>query len=594
MKYRAGIDGLRALAVVPVILFHAGFELFSGGFVGVDVFFVISGYLITTILIEDIENKRFSIVNFYERRARRILPALFFVMLVCIPFAWMWMLPDPLENFGQSIVATTLSANNVLLYLTSGYWDLASEFKPLLHTWSLGVEEQYYVVFPLLLLLTWRIGKGIALASIICLSVLSFALSEWLSRENPEAAFFLIHTRAWELFAGSLAAFVVQKQGVQKNNLLALVGLAAIIFSIFFYDDTTPFPSVYALVPVLGVVLLVLYADKETIAAKLLSAKGFVGIGLISYSAYLWHQPLFAFAKIYQQTEPSYQVNLILIGATFVLSYVSWRYIEKPFRNKSVVTLKVLIVTVVISSLGLLGFGYAAHKSHGFTDRVFDTSVSPEDMNISYNQRNFSYKADSFSTELEPKVLVIGNSFGRDFVNILRETYDFTRLELVYRDDYDVCSLFETDSGKILFSETDIIIFASNYDIRNSLCIENALRLSEEVDASLFFVGTKHFGFNHNWIARVDRNERRLLRNPVLEETMEADMNASKVIPSENYISLMRALTNSDGVIVTDEFGRLFSPDRAHLTRYGAIYIGREIVMMSRLGMTLRHLALNE
>ena len=197
MKYRAEIDGLRALAVVPVILFHAGFEFFSGGFVGVDVFFVISGYLITTILIEDIDNERFSIVNFYERRARRILPALFFVMLACIPFAWMWMLPDPLENFGQSLVAATLSANNVLLYLTTGYWDLASEFKPLLHTWSLGVEEQYYVLFPLLLLLTWRFGKGIVLLTVIVIASVSLGLSEWLSRENPEAAFFLIHTRAW-------------------------------------------------------------------------------------------------------------------------------------------------------------------------------------------------------------------------------------------------------------------------------------------------------------------------------------------------------------------------------------------------------------
>ena len=148
MKYRPEINGLRALAVVPVILFHAGFELFSGGFVGVDMFFVISGYLITTILIEDIQNKRFSIVNFYERRARRILPALFFIMLVCIPFAWKWMLPDPLENFGQSLVAATLSANNILLFLTSGYWHFTSEFKPLIHTWSLGIEEQYYIFFP--------------------------------------------------------------------------------------------------------------------------------------------------------------------------------------------------------------------------------------------------------------------------------------------------------------------------------------------------------------------------------------------------------------------------------------------------------------
>ena len=151
MKYRPEIDGLRALAVIPVILVHSGFELFSGGFIGVDLFFVISGYLITTIIIEDIEKKKFSIINFYERRARRILPALFFVMLVCIPFAWAWMLPDPLENFGQSLVASVLFVNNVLLLITSGYWELASEFKPLLHTWSLGVEEQYYLFFPLFL-----------------------------------------------------------------------------------------------------------------------------------------------------------------------------------------------------------------------------------------------------------------------------------------------------------------------------------------------------------------------------------------------------------------------------------------------------------
>ena len=594
MKYRPEIDGLRALAVVPVILFHAGFELFSGGFVGVDVFFVISGYLITTILIEDLENQRFSLVNFYERRARRILPALFFVMLVCIPFAWMWMLPDPLENFGQSLVAATLSANNVLLYLTAGYWNLASEFKPLLHTWSLGVEEQYYVIFPLLLLLTWRFGKGIVLLSIIVIASVSLALSEWLSRENPQAAFFLIHTRAWELLAGSIAAFVVQKRGVQKNNLLAIIGLAAIIFAIFFYDETTPFPSVYALVPVLGVVLLVLYADNKTLAAKFLSTKGFVGIGLVSYSAYLWHQPLFAFSKIHQQKEPSLLLNVVLIFATFLLSYASWKYIEKPFRNKSMINAKVFLLIIAISALGLLGFGYSAHKSHGFVERIFDESVSTADMYISYNQRNFSYKQNAFKTDLEPKILVIGNSFGRDFVNVLRETYDFTRLELVYRDDYDVCSLFETDSGEVLYKDSDIIVFASNYDASDTLCIDNALKLSSEVGASLFLVGTKQFGFNHNWIARTEPDERKLLRNPVLQKTMDSDIEASNAIPSTNYISLMQTLNNNEGVIVTDEFGRLISPDRDHLTRYGAIFIGREIVLESQLGKILQPLILDE
>ena len=190
MKYRAEIDGLRALAVLPVILFHAGFDWFSGGFIGVDVFFVISGYLITTILIKDIEDKRISTIAFYERRARRILPALFFVMLVCIPFAWMWMLPDALENFGQSLVSTSLFSNNLLLMVTSGYWDLASEYKPLMHTWSLAVEEQFYIIFPIFLIFTWRLGKNKVLWLIIFVSLISFTLSEYGWRLNSNTNFY--------------------------------------------------------------------------------------------------------------------------------------------------------------------------------------------------------------------------------------------------------------------------------------------------------------------------------------------------------------------------------------------------------------------
>ena len=360
MKYRAEIDGLRALAVVPVILFHAGFELFSGGFVGVDVFFVISGYLITTILIEDIENKRFSIVKFYERRARRILPALFFVMLVCIPFAWMWMLPSQMKDFSQSLVAVSLFASNILFWRESGYFDAAAEEKPLLHTWSLAVEEQYYVLFPIFLILAWRFGKNKVFWMIVVMAAISLLLSEWGWRNKATANFYLAPTRAWELFAGSIAAFVVQKQGVQNNNPLALTGLLAILFSIFFYDETTPFPSLYALVPVLGVVLLVLYADKETIAARLLSNKGFVGIGLISYSAYLWHQPLFAFARIHSLERPSTVLMLALIFTSVLLAYLSWRYIEKPFRRKnnltqtSVFQFSILGVCIFLSA-GLMG-----------------------------------------------------------------------------------------------------------------------------------------------------------------------------------------------------------------------------------------------
>ena len=362
MKYRAEIDGLRALAVVPVILFHAGFELFSGGFVGVDVFFVISGYLITTILIEDIENKRFSIVNFYERRARRILPALFFVMLVCIPFAWMWMLPSQMKDFSQSLVAVSLFASNILFWRESGYFDAAAEEKPLLHTWSLAVEEQYYVLFPIFLILAWRFGKNRVFWMIVVMAAISLLLSEWGWRNQATANFYLAPTRAWELFAGSIAAFIVQKQGVQKNNLLALIGLAAIVFSIVIYDEATPFPSVYALVPVLGVVLLVLYADKETVAARLLSTKGFAGIGLISYSAYLWHQPLFAFARIRSLEHPSSLLMSVLSLTSLLLAYFSWRYVEAHFRNNIAITRSQVFSLSGTFLVAFMIFGYAGHK----------------------------------------------------------------------------------------------------------------------------------------------------------------------------------------------------------------------------------------
>jgi peptidoglycan/LPS O-acetylase OafA/YrhL len=376
MKYRPEIDGLRALAVVPVILFHAGFELFSGGFVGVDVFFVISGYLITTILIGDIENQRFSLVNFYERRARRILPALFFVMFVCIPFAWMWMNSAQMKDFSQSLVAVILFASNILFWRETGYFDTAAEEKPLLHTWSLAVEEQYYMLFPIFLILAWRFGKNRVFWMIVVMAAISLLLSEWGWRNKATANFYLAPTRAWELFAGSISAFIVQKQGVQKNNALALLGLLSIIFSVFFYDETTPFPSVYALVPVLGVVLLVLYADKETLVAKFLSTKVFVGIGLISYSAYLWHQPLFAFARILSEKDPTVLLMVALSMLSIALAYLSWRFIEKPFRRSEIVSRMHIFLASLIGMSFFLSVGLLGHFKDGYSNNENLNSVA--------------------------------------------------------------------------------------------------------------------------------------------------------------------------------------------------------------------------
>ena len=453
MKYRAEIDGLRALAVVPVIFFHAGFELFSGGFVGVDVFFVISGYLITTILIEDIENKRFSIANFYERRARRILPALFFVMLVCIPFAWMWMQPSQMKDFSQSLVAVSLFASNILFWRESGYFDAAAEEKPLLHTWSLAVEEQYYVLFPVFLIIAWRFGKNRVFWMIVVMAAISLLLSEWGWRNKATANFYLAPTRVWELFAGSIAAFIVQKKGVQKSNTLALLGLFAIIFSILAYDESTPFPSVYALVPVLGVVLLVLYADKDTLAAKILSTKALLGIGLISYSAYLWHQPLFAFARVYQGGMVAKWTMAMLSILSLAPAYFSWRYVESYYRNKQKISSEGIFLLSGVGLLFFVSLGVLGHlKATDINSGILNPYRALHSLNLGgyvANNRtlqveswdilrelsgdsNYTISNNAFDNELwfdmsakGRKILVVGNSHSKDIFNLLHQSDEF-------------------------------------------------------------------------------------------------------------------------------------------------------------------------
>lgn len=374
MKYRAEIDGLRALAVLPVIFFHAGFEFFGGGFVGVDIFFVISGYLITAILIDEIDSGKFSIVNFYERRARRILPALSFVVLICIPFAFYLMTPSQLKEFSASLIAVSLFASNILFWKESGYFEASSEEKPLLHTWSLAVEEQYYTFFPIFLLLVWKYGRHRVFWLIAGLSLLSLMLSEWGWRNNASANFYLAPSRAWELLSGSLAAFIVHKHGVRTNNPLSLFGLVLIMFAIFAYDKTIPFPSVYTLVPVGGTVLIVLFAGKGTIAAKVLSVKACVGIGLISYSAYLWHQPLFAFAKLSSINAPNGAAMLFLAGLSLVLAYFSWKYVEHPFRNKSHFPREAIFRYSSVSLVALIALGISGYVNNGFYDTIFNDS----------------------------------------------------------------------------------------------------------------------------------------------------------------------------------------------------------------------------
>ena len=366
MHYRPEIDGLRAVAVLPVILFHAGIPGFSGGFVGVDVFFVISGYLITSILIKDLDAGNFSLTRFYERRARRILPALSFVMLCCLPFAWAWMIPTDLANFGQSLIAVSVFASNILFWKESSYFAAAAEEKPLLHTWSLAVEEQFYLLFPLVIWALWRFGRQPIFWLIVLVTGASLALSELGWRFKPDANFYLIPTRAWELMIGALCALSAARQ--KPSHILGLVGLGMILAAIVIFDKSTPFPSLYALVPVIGTALVIQYGGAGSLAGRLLSLKLMVAIGLISYSAYLWHQPLFAFARLRLTEAPSLEVLLILSALSLVLAAFSWRFVEQPFRRKDRILIKskryVFLISALISFI-FIGIGSTLYVTKG-------------------------------------------------------------------------------------------------------------------------------------------------------------------------------------------------------------------------------------
>lgn len=457
MDYRREIDGLRALAVLPVILFHASFETFSGGFVGVDVFFVISGYLITTIILAELDQGKFSIVNFYERRARRILPALFFVVLVCIPFAWLWMLPSNMKDFSQSLIAVPIFASNILFWRETGYFDTAVELKPLLHTWSLAVEEQYYVLFPIFLILFWKLGKRLILVTLGLIFFASLALAHWGSYAKPAAAFYLLPTRSWELLIGVFTAFYLSKVNRKvfskaASEFSGWLGVVLILYAIFAYSKATPFPGFYALVPAFGTCLIILFATQQTTVGKFLGNKAFVCVGLISFSAYLWHQPLFAFSRLRSSTEPSVATFLALSVLALVLAYFSWKFVETPFRSKNRYKRKQIFIFTFSAACLLIVVGLSGKFSNGFEESMLEYKYSKKerdevryvndaanyDMNKNMAVKDchlWSKNSSSLNTndiqrcfrKYGKAIIVLGDSHAMNLFNIISysETYPF-------------------------------------------------------------------------------------------------------------------------------------------------------------------------
>ncbi len=374
LEYRTEIDGLRAISVLSVILYHAEFELFRGGFVGVDVFFVISGYLITSIIYVEVISGNFSLKNFYERRIRRIFPALFFVMASCMIFAWLWLLPTDFMAYAQSQVYVSMFASNIWFWSNVGYFDTDGALKPLLHTWSLAVEEQFYLLYPVGFLILTRFFKRWALACVLFVAFLSFAFAQWAAYKQPNFAFYFLPARIWELLVGASIALILMANRGKKfrrglREIYAGLGLFMVACSVFLFDRFTPFPGMFALAPTLGAALIIVFAERDTWIGRLLSLKIFVQIGLVSYSAYLWHQPIFAFARLKSlETLTTYSPAVLLL-ATFGLAFFTWRFIETPLRNsRSFVGARVFSAALAISVM-FLAIGLTINNLKGVEGR---------------------------------------------------------------------------------------------------------------------------------------------------------------------------------------------------------------------------------
>ena len=384
-NYRKEIDGIRALAIIPVVLFHAGISFFEGGYVGVDIFFVISGYLITRLIKREFSEKKFSLKIFYERRIRRILPALFFMVLIITILAQLIMVPSDLIQFYKSSTANTLFLSNFFFWTNINYFSNPTELIPLIHMWSISIEEQFYLIYPIVFLyLLKKLNLNQILITLFVLLSFSLFFAQIIGNFNlsypyiakkisffyiSSASFYIPAARAWELLCGCMVAIYLDKKNNINNKFFdyfVFFGIFLILISIFFYDKNIPYASIYTLLPVIGTVLLILFLNKKSFFYFLFTNKTIVFFGLISYSLYLWHQPIFAFYRIYFIDEPFLYEYLLLIIVSIVTAFISWRYIEKPFRNRNFLSSnKIFLIFFIISGLIIL-FNSFGINSNGF------------------------------------------------------------------------------------------------------------------------------------------------------------------------------------------------------------------------------------
>lgn len=606
MNYRPDIDGLRALAVLPVILFHAGVPAFQGGYVGVDIFFVISGFLITSILIKDIETGSFSILQFYERRIRRIIPALFLVMLVTLPFAYALLLPNEMAAYGKSLIATPLFASNFLFWSERGYFGAAVDLKPLVHTWSLAVEEQFYIFFPPLLAFLLARGRRLAFGTLGLIFLVSLAVSWYITRLHFETAFYLPFTRIWELLVGSACAFFLhrgQALGHRAGTTLAACGLGLLLYAIFAFDNATVFPGVAAAVPVGGAALLILAGRQPNVVSRLLALRPLVGIGLISYPLYLWHQPVFAYLRHLGHDEV--QALLLSLPLVIGLSFLTYRYVETPIRFNRGITRRTLFLATAWGSGAFVLIGGLIVGTRGFETRYSERDVALirqfEHAAIYSEEAYNAAQYRAFDASARRKVVIAGDSHARDFYNIVREAglereFQFSTKRInaecgnvfVARDltafipalREERCKVIgRLDHPKmaaILREADEIWLVARWYDWVIDLLPETIRNLEATYGLKVRVFGAKHFGnIDLKRALQIPEEERVGHLQSADPYFLGLSEHIRATVPAPYLTELLNPFCQGDHRscrVFTDE-GLIVTIDGGHLTQAGAVFL---------------------
>ena len=446
-KYRADIDGLRGLQILALIGFHGFSTIVPGGYVGVDIFFVISGFLISSIIFKSLQKGGFDFLDFYIRRTKRIFPSLITILVAAFAIGWFCLLPDEFKQLGKHILGGATFIDNFLYWQESGYFDRSVELKPLLHLWSLGIEEQFYLFWPFLLYSAWKRKYNLLAVTLIVIS-LSFGLSAYLAYFNKAQAFdfYLPFTRLWGILAGAvLAYFSIHHEAKfsdykqSTKHLISALGFGLILYSVFIFDRTIYYPGFYALVPVMGAVMLIWSGQHAWINRHILSNKLMIWFGLISYPLYLWHWMLLSYSRILESAEPDVEIRIVAVLLAILFSWLTYHLIENPIRfsKNNRLTVRALIMALVLSGC----VGAYVYLSNGIPSRSSVQIASLISFEVPYRESCAKVSNSSYSDDWchlsegssDDRLLLIGDSHSNSFSTVLSELrkeqdFHFTQL----------------------------------------------------------------------------------------------------------------------------------------------------------------------